>query len=159
MDASMSKSNRRILNWVICALACTAASALPPRAVQRAELPDGCDANEYELAQCLSRVVIREEARLAEWRAKVRAALHDYQRQPFDALDDAWKKYLQATCEFDNTGAAGNSASTRFGFCKLTLMRLRSEALSKYLGAITTGDCGNDVRLFLIEYGFQCERE
>jgi hypothetical protein len=116
-------------------------------------MAEKCYANERELAQCFSQLRIEEEARLAALRSKVRAAIEEEQRKPFDDLDDEWKKYRQASCEFDVALAAGNSKSARFGNCMLTHTQFRVSVLSKYLVSVTTGAYGNGVGLYMFEFG------
>ena len=120
------------------------------------ELQENCHANEYELAQCLAELSKRTDAELTELRSSIRTELEEAQRKPFDDLYDAWKAHRQAGCKFDVALAAGSSASARFGFCVLTQTQLQIRALSKYLDAMRTGQCGNDIRLFMIELGLQC---
>jgi hypothetical protein len=157
----MNESIRRILNCLVCALSVVEVAradiAGKPLTLPRLELSLACRENEYELAKCFSELITREEARLDELRAKVHSALpDDRQHKSFEDLEEAWKKYVEASCGFEHAGAAGNSASALFGYCKLTQTQLHLQALTKYLRAITVGGCDNDVRLFLIEYGFQC---
>jgi uncharacterized protein YecT (DUF1311 family) len=114
-------------------------------------MPTKCDANEYELAQCLARERIDEEARYEAMRARVRAALRGAQVQAFDDLEVEWTKYRQASCTFDSARAGGSSQSTRAGKCLLTYTQHRLRTLTKYLACITTGECGNGVGLYMIE--------
>jgi len=151
-------ANGRTLNWPLHVLfvsniAC-AQNAAPDQTVwAQATMAKKCYANEYELAQCLSQLRIEEEAKLEGLRSKVRAEVEEEQRKPFDDLDDEWKKYRQASCEFDAALAAGNSKSARFGNCMLTHTQFRVSVLSKYLAGITTGRYGNGVGLYMFEFG------
>jgi uncharacterized protein YecT (DUF1311 family) len=131
-------------------------STSPKNELPKLELQENCHANEYELAQCLAELSKRTDAELTELRSRIRTELEESQRKPFDELYDAWKTHRQASCKFDVALAAGSSASARFGFCVLTQTQLQIRALSKYLDAMRTGQCGNDIRLFMIELGLQC---
>ena len=131
-------------------------STSPSSKLPHLELEDNCHANEYELAECFAKLSERTDAELTELRFRIRTELEESQRKPFDELYDAWKAHRQASCQFDVALAAGSSASARFGFCVLTQTQLQIRALSKYLDALRTGECGNDIRLFMIELGLQC---
>ena len=154
----MKNAIRKTPIWLIYVLfvpsiACAQNASLDQNAWAKANMADKCYANEHEIAQCLSALRIEEEAKLEGLRSKVRAALEEEQREPFDDLDDEWKKYRQASCDFDSALAAGNSKSSRFAGCMLTHAQFRIRVLSKYLACITTGEYGNGTGLYMFEFG------
>jgi uncharacterized protein YecT (DUF1311 family) len=163
MAASMNESYRRILNCLISAAFTVAVfraadAAAKDEPAPGLELPDQCYANELELSRCLAALADEQEARLDTLVARVRAELlPDRGRKAFDDLHEEWKKYRHASCDFEYSRAAGNSASTRYSQCMLDLTRFRLSVLGKYLVAITTGGCGNDVWLQMIESGAACQ--
>lgn len=154
----MKNATRKTPNWLIYVMfvSSIAGAQNAPRDQKdwaQANMPNKCYANEHEIAQCLSQLRLEEEAKLEGLASKVRAALEEVQRKPFDDLDDEWKKYRQASCEFDSALAAGNSKSSRFANCMLTHAQFRVRVLSQYLACITTGEYGNGVGLYMFEFG------
>ena len=164
MAASTNESYRRILNCLMsAALSVAAFGATPASASDEPkpglDLPDTCYANELELSRCLAALADQQEAKLDAMVAKVRAELlQDRARKAFDDLHEEWKKYRHASCDFEYSLAAGNSAATRYSQCMLDQTRFRISMLGRYFVAITTGECGNGVPLQMIESGAACQR-
>jgi hypothetical protein len=133
----MKNAIRKASNWLNCVLLVSTMAYAQNSTVDQKEwakvaMAEKCYGNEYEIAQCLSQLRIDEEAKLDELRLKVRAAIEEAQRKPFDDLDEEWKKNRQASCDFDSALAAGNSKSSRFASCMLTHTQFRVRVLSKY---------------------------
>ncbi len=148
-----STPNRRLLIYIIAAVAGTIANAQPPPAtthyVEAERRPD-CQKNALTMARCEATLAEHSGDYLKVMVEKVKAALPFSDRIPsFEKVQESWLNFREASCGFDSELAAGHSRGYRYAACTHSYNKVRIKLLEKYLSCLK-GECSNDFQLYYL---------
>ena len=112
----------------------------------------GCRANALTLSECEGRRAEHSGQYLATLSARIAKEVSAYARSSssFENASALWLKFRDASCEFDASGAAGNSRGYRYAACVHSYNKSRIALLSQYHYCITGGNCPNDLQLYYL---------
>ncbi|CAG1021597.1 hypothetical protein MTYM_01110 [Methylococcales bacterium] len=111
------------------------------------------EANELELSRCKDLLYQKSAKHLKQIENDIKAslvAMDSVQAKEFEKLSNAWNEFVRSSCRFDSSGAAGNSSSAIYASCMHDYSLTRIRQLEQYSYCVSTGACGQPVRLHLI---------
>ena len=107
-------------------------------------------ANAGELAECLDAQYQKADRHLIKLEHDISVGFDSTVTSAFKKVSEDWKTFVQSSCEFDQSGAMGNSSAQIYSHCMLDYTLARIRQLEKYKYCVSTEDCGKPIYLHLI---------
>ncbi len=107
-------------------------------------------ANAGELAECLEAQYQKADRHLGKIEKDIAAGLEPTGAEKFQRVSVDWRAFVQSSCQFDQSGAMGNSSAQIYWHCMLDYSLARIGQLEKYSYCVSTEDCGKPIYLHLI---------
>jgi len=108
------------------------------------------EANELELSRCLDAANRSAESHLSRIQVEITKHLDASKKQAFTKVSKSWKDFSKVSCQFDATGAEGNSVGSIYAGCMFDYTVLRIRQLEKYAYCLSGRDCQEPHLLHLI---------